>query len=51
MHPVFGDVAKEEIQSKEGPTGERLCGPGQTPQCGEIPNLYNLDFIFFKICY
>lgn len=43
MYPVYGDVAEKETQGKEGPAGERMCGPGQTPQCGEIINPYNLD--------
>lgn len=43
MYPLCGDVAEEETQGKEGPAAERLCGPGQTPQCGEILNIYNLD--------
>lgn len=36
MHLVSGHVAEEETQRKEGPTGERMCGSGKTPQCGEI---------------
>lgn len=36
MHIVCADVAEEETQRNERPTGERLCGPGQTPQCGEM---------------
>lgn len=43
MYPVVGDVAEEETQRKEGLIGERLRGSGQTPQCGEILNLSNLD--------
>lgn len=43
MYPVYGDVAEEEAQGKEGPTGARLCGSRQTPQCGEILNLYDPD--------
>lgn len=43
MYPVYPDVAEEETQGKEGPTAERLRGPGQTPQCGEILNICNLE--------
>lgn len=46
MYPVSGDVAEEETQRAEGPAGERLRGPGQTPQCGEIIIYYNLVHIY-----
>lgn len=46
IHPGCGDVAEEEIQRKEGPPGERLCGPGQTPKCGEIPYSLRASAIF-----
>lgn len=48
MYPVYCDVAEEETQGKERPTAERLCGPGQTPQCGEILHLYNPDLHLAK---
>ena len=51
MCPVRDDVAEEEIQRHEGPVGERLCSPGQTPECGEICHHYRLNYdIFSKIC-
>lgn len=51
MCPVCGDVAEEEIQRNEGPAGERLRSPGQTPECGEIRDHYRLNYnIFSKIC-
>lgn len=43
MYRVYGDVVEEKTQGKEGPTGEGLCGPGQTPECGEILYLGDLD--------
>lgn len=43
MYRVYGDVVEEKTQGEKGPTGEGLCGPGQTPKCGESLNLYNLD--------
>lgn len=46
MYPVSDNVAEEETQRAEGPARERLCGPGQTPQCGEIINYYNLVHIY-----
>lgn len=50
MYPVSGDVAEEETQRAEGPAGERLRGPGQTPQCGEIIIYYNSSYLPWCVC-
>lgn len=44
MYHFHGDVAEEEAPGKEGPAGEGLRGPGQTPKCGEklISGIFSL---------